>query len=110
MAAQMLAGGRASVERRRAPSEELEPERLGLVRQRVVVVERHAGVLRLDAGDPTPGAIEQLVLVVHEPSSGDEDAQVRPRVAVLAGSGDPQVEGFRLVGDRVPIGDTPAPS
>src|SRR6476660_104970 len=85
IAALMLAGGRTSVERRRTPSEEFGPERLGLVRERIVVIERHAGVLRLDPGDPTPRAIEQFVLVVHEPSPGHEDAQVRPRVAVLAG-------------------------
>src|SRR5439155_26790543 len=77
---------------RRAPSEELESERLRRVRRRFVVIERNARVLLLDRGDPAPGAIEQLMLVIHEPASRHQDAQVRARVSVLPLPGDPQGE------------------
>src|SRR6266487_5674765 len=104
MVEQMLAGGRPGVE---PPSEELEPERFRLVRRWFVEIERYARELRLDPGDPAPGAIEQLVLVVHEPAARHQDAQVRALIAILPGPGDPQVEGLRLVGDGMPVRDAP---
>ena len=63
--------------------------------------------LPLDARDPVPRAIEQFVLVVHEPAARHHDPEVGARVAVLPAAGDPQVEGLGLVGDGVPVGVAP---